>query len=287
MAVENLNFCRRAVGQCAFALLPCIAMASTTALAADRNWQGLYDMDAMMQQRYTLDVRPAAMNFPDLAAARGKDVAPPAPARPLPAEPSVRGAQAMPAQATPNDAPLPMPEKSGWRKIFSEIRIGALAHDIGPFSSREEDGVDANIELLFASPSFMSVLWSPRPTLGVSVNSQGDTSQVYLGLTWEYQHSSGWFASFGFGGMAHDGHLVGDAKGVQQGKSLGCRFLFRESIDIGYRFAGGHSLMAHLDHSSNASLCEKNTSDGTAHGRHDVVLNEGLESVGLRYGYKF
>ena len=45
--------------------------------------------------------------------------------------------------------------------------------------------------------------------------------------------------------------------------------------------------MAHLDHSSNASLCEKNTPDGTAFGRHDVVLNEGLESVGIRYGYMF
>jgi len=36
-----------------------------------------------------------------------------------------------------------------------------------------------------------------------------------------------------------------------------------------------------------ASLCEKNTSDGTQFGRHDVVLNEGLENVGIRYGYMF
>ena len=45
--------------------------------------------------------------------------------------------------------------------------------------------------------------------------------------------------------------------------------------------------MFHFDHSSNASLCEKNTSDGSAFGRHDVILNGGLENVGIRYGYMF
>ena len=86
--------------------------------------------------------------------------------------------------------------------------------------------------------------------------------------------------------MAHDGRLYGDKDG-QSEKSLGCRFLFREGIDVGYRFGKHHAIMAHLDHSSNASLCEKNTPDGTADGRHDAVLNEGLESVGIRYGYMF
>ena len=72
-----------------------------------------------------------------------------------------------------------------------------------------------------------------------------------------------------------------------ESKSLGCRFLFRESVNAGYRFNKRHALMLHFDHSSNANLCEKNTRDGTAEGRHDVTLNEGLESVGVRYGYMF
>ena len=84
--------------------------------------------------------------------------------------------------------------------------------------------------------------------------------------------------------MIHDGHLVGVDT---ESKSLGCRALFRESINIGYNINQVHSIMFHFDHSSNASLCEKNTRDGTAHGRHDVVLNEGLENIGIRYGYKF
>ena len=84
--------------------------------------------------------------------------------------------------------------------------------------------------------------------------------------------------------MIHDGHLVGVD---DQSKSLGCRLLFRESMNIGYRFYKRHSLMLHFDHSSNASLCKKNTADGSAEGRHDVVLNEGLENLGVRYGYMF
>ncbi len=55
-------------------------------------------------------------------------------------------------------------------------------------------------------------------------------------------------------------------------KSLGCNILFRESLDIGFRINDVHGLMFHLDHISNAKLCS---------------TNEGLESFGIRYGYKF
>ena len=70
--------------------------------------------------------------------------------------------------------------------FISEIRLGALLHDEGPFSSRKEDGYDANLELLFTSPDFLDILWAPRPHIGVSYNSSGDTSQAYLELTWEW-----------------------------------------------------------------------------------------------------
>lgn len=108
-----------------------------------------------------------------------------------------------------------------------------------------------------------------------------------MGLEWEYGFLDGWFASFSFGGAAHDGHLVGDKGGKTDKKSLGCRFLFREAINLGYRFGGQHALMLHLDHVSNASLCEKEVDNGATGLRHTVTLNEGLESLGVRYGYLF
>ncbi len=192
---------------------------------------------------------------------------------------------------TSSSAPMPtakndIDEVWNWSNIFSEIRIGFLMHDYGPFSSSEEDGIDGNIEMLFAPQNTFSFISSPRPQVGISYNSAGDTSYAYGGLYWEWSFWREWFAGISLAGMLHDGHLVGD-KGGKSRKSLGCRILFREAINIGYRFKKHHAIMAHFDHNSNASLCKKNTRDGSAEGRHTVVLNEGLESLGIRYGYLF
>ena len=169
--------------------------------------------------------------------------------------------------------------------LVSEIRAGVFLHDTGPFSANEESGEDYNIEVLFTSPDILEAIWSPRPQLGISYSGSSMTSQAYLALQWEVDFWDDWFAGFSFGGMVHDGHLYGDKDGKTR-KSLGCRVLFREAIDAGYRFSKHHSVMLHFDHSSNASLCERETPDGSRNGRHVVALNEGLESIGLRYGYR-
>jgi lipid A 3-O-deacylase len=153
--------------------------------------------------------------------------------------------------------------------IISEIRIGALWHDQGPFSHRKEKSHDGNLEILFISPDFLENVWRPRPHVGVSINTEDDTNQVYLGLTWQRHFYQNYFANFSLGAGYHDGYKVTD---LLDRKSLGCKLLFRESIDIGYRFENSHSIMAHLDHISNAKLCSN---------------NEGLESIGIRYGYHF
>lgn len=167
----------------------------------------------------------------------------------------------------------PMPRKEGLGGVLSEIRLGALWHDQGPFSHQKEGGVDTNLEVLFVSPDILNMIGSPRPHIGGSINSAGDTSQAYLGLTWEWEflesHVGAWFAGFSLGGSYHDGHLDDDDPNYKQ---LGCHTLFRESITGGYRFNGHHGVMLHFDHISNAKLCS---------------TNEGLESLGVRYGYKF
>lgn len=150
-----------------------------------------------------------------------------------------------------------------------EIRLGALVHDEGPFSRNEEDGFDINLEVLFPSPELLSVIWSPRPHLGVTVNSNRNTSQAYFGLTWEWDFWKSWFAGFSFGGSVHDGETETNKLGR---KELGCRLLFRESVELGYRLNRNHGVSLFLDHISNAKLCTK---------------NEGLENFGLRYGYRF
>ena len=152
---------------------------------------------------------------------------------------------------------------------LSEIRGGILVHDEGLFSRNKEDGIDINFEVLFKSPSMFDVVYSPRPHLGATLNSAGNTSQAYLGLTWNWDFYRYFFFNFSFGGAFHTGEKVTDDPKT---KSLGCSVLFRESLDLGYKVSGPHSVMFHLDHISNAKLCS---------------TNEGLEAFGLRYGYSF
>ena len=47
---------------------------------------------------------------------------------------------------------------------------------------------------------------------------------------------------------------------------------FRLGLNVGWQFNKNHSIDVLLDHISNAKLCD---------------TNEGLENVGIRYGYKF
>jgi lipid A 3-O-deacylase len=164
----------------------------------------------------------------------------------------------------------PKQKRPGLWGFISEVRLGVVAHDIGPFSSNEEDIIaDYNGEILFNSPGFLDIVWAPRPHLGFTLNTGGDTSQVYAGLTWEYEFWRSWFIDFSLGGSLHNGKK--QTTQINR-KELGCHLLFRESFEIGYRFPGGHSVTGFLDHISNANICD---------------ANEGLESAGIRYGYRF
>jgi lipid A 3-O-deacylase len=155
--------------------------------------------------------------------------------------------------------------------IFSEIRVGIQAHDVPLFSDRVESGADINGEVLFTSPDVLHFLWSPRPHFGFSANTQGGISQVYAGLSWEFRLWSGLFAGFSLGGAIQTGPLHNDIY-PQTFKAFGSRGVFRESIEIGWRFDDHHSLSLMLDHISNARLARP---------------NPGLETFGVRYGYRF
>jgi len=155
--------------------------------------------------------------------------------------------------------------------LLSEIKIGALAHDQGPFSSNKEDGIDAQVELRFVSPDILKYIGAPYPHIGADINTSGNTSSVWLGVVWEKQFWKGLFAGFSVGGAYHDGE-TDQGKGQEDEKELGCNPLFRLAINVGWRFDKHHSIDVLLDHLSNAKLCD---------------TNEGLENVGVRYGYRF
>ena len=156
----------------------------------------------------------------------------------------------------------------GLLAAISEFRGGILAHDAVPTLTHKELGADINLEVLFHSPDFLRFLWSPRPHVGFAINTSGDTNQFYAGLTWEWDFWRNLFASLALGGAIHDGDL--DVRSNSQ-KELGCRLLFRQAVELGFRFRQRHSLSLYIDHLSNAGICEQ---------------NEGLELIGIRYGYR-
>jgi lipid A 3-O-deacylase len=161
---------------------------------------------------------------------------------------------------------------AGEQPIVSEVKVGLLAHDVHIFSSnRKEEGVDINGEILFNLPSYAFLSWigSPRFHVGGSINSEGETDQGYLGLTWDYHSEVGVFVEGSFGGAVHDGKLNSY---YDDRKSLGSRVLFRLSGSLGYQFDRHHSLAVIVDHISNAGLASR---------------NEGMDNVGVRYGFRF
>jgi lipid A 3-O-deacylase len=203
------------------------------------------------------------------AAAQTVETAASAPTAQVQAVPA-QTAQAAPAQtapAAPNSAPP---------RILDEVKGGLVAHDVGIGGHHREDGVDVNLEVLFASPDIFKYILKPRPLFGIDINSKGLTSSYYLGLAWGgvfyepgWGRGDGFFGYFTFGPAVHDGKL--DTTDPNR-KSLGSRVLFREAIDLGYRFNDTVSFAAFMDHISNANLANR---------------NEGLTNFGGRVGFRF
>ena len=160
---------------------------------------------------------------------------------------------------------------------IDEVKIGVLAHDVGFGDHHVESGADVNFEMLFTPPDILRVIGSPRPHIGGSVNTSGNTDDGYFGLTWGIsllQALFGWggdsvFLNGSLGGAVHDGFIDSAPPGR---KKLGSPVLFRESAELGYQFLPGVNISAFVDHMSNANL-----------GNH----NAGITSAGARLGFKF
>ncbi len=160
--------------------------------------------------------------------------------------------------------------------IIDEVKAGFLYHDVNIGGHHKEAGADVNGEVLFSSPSIFRYIFSPRPHIGFSINTQGNTDQIYIGATWRLLHFTQIFNdrdsiyfNGSLGGAAHDGKR--EANDPKR-KDLGSSYLFRESIELGYEFMPRQSVSLFADHISDAGL--------THH-------NDGLSNLGVRYGYGF
>lgn len=157
--------------------------------------------------------------------------------------------------------------------IFSGARMGIMSHD--PFL-REKGSIDIQGEVLFHAPyssdhqyRFVRQFLSPRPHIGFSANTAGKTSYAYVGLTWNYDIWGPIFMETTFGGAIHNGETKDVSETMEP---LGTRILFRESASIGFRYNQKWSIMATVEHLSNAGIGD---------------YNHGLTHVGGKIGYEF
>ncbi len=154
--------------------------------------------------------------------------------------------------------------------LISEIKIGALAHDVpGLWSGfRLEHGMAVNGEIIL-TPGVSFFGGRIQPALGASVHTDGQTSKAYADARWQIESPSGLFFALGLGAAIHDGHLDPDAL---DRKALGSRVLFHIPAEIGWRWDGHNSISLYFEHVSNG---------------YTQRYNEGLDAIGIRYGYKF
>lgn len=151
-----------------------------------------------------------------------------------------------------------------------EVRFGIMKNDIGSgLKEKVERSPNINFEYLFNPwmTGIGSYIFSPRPHMGMSINTRGGTHQFYAGLTWRINLGN-FFIEPSFGGEIHTAHLKTSSS---HKKALGSRLLFHEAIAIGYQITEKHSLSIMLDHASNAGIAKPNS---------------GITTLGLRYGYK-
>lgn len=154
-----------------------------------------------------------------------------------------------------------------------QIRIGALRHDISLFgSTRIESGTDLNLEWRGSKvplPDSIQHWVAFRPFVGFSGRfSSHSTDEIYAGGAFDAFPDSPYVFNLGLGLAIHDGELHRGHKGRS---ALGQRVLFYASFELG-RWWGHNGLFAFYQHSSNGFL---------------PGPNEGINNLGLRYGYRF
>ena len=155
--------------------------------------------------------------------------------------------------------------------VAAELRAGIDVHNVD--GSNGEDGFDAVTEIYFAAPTWrfqdpmLNHLFSPRPFTGFSVNSSGDTNELFAGVAWQLPLTERLFFESSFGGAVHDGPLDDPLDA-----SYGCRVNFRESAGLGMKLSPNWRLLIGINHMSNGNLCGR---------------NRGLTNAGVRLGYVF
>ncbi|WP_226951207.1 acyloxyacyl hydrolase [Rhizobium terrae] len=161
---------------------------------------------------------------------------------------------------------------SAQEHLLDEVRIGVS----GSIQTKRtfEPGVFPSATVFFDpfdqrhAQSFLDHMLRPRVHVGAIVSTTGGANQAYAGFTWTVPLGEKFFVDLGFGGS------VTDASPDDPNKRpvVGCRLQFHESAGLGYNINQNWRVLATIEHSSNADLCDE---------------NDGLSYAGIAVGYRF
>jgi hypothetical protein len=155
--------------------------------------------------------------------------------------------------------------------LIHELSIGVLAHDVPDLWSgfrKEPSSADINVEAKL-SPSMAAFFGTMRPAIGATISTEGHTSHAYIDARVTNDLSDRLFIGWGVGAAVHDGNT---GPHDPQRKALGSQLLFHIPFEIGFRLDGRSSVSAYFEHTSNANTQR---------------YNEGMDRLGVRYGYRF
>jgi lipid A 3-O-deacylase len=147
-----------------------------------------------------------------------------------------------------------------------EVKFGIMQHDFNTkLGHRIERGKNIIVEYWFDK---MQNYLRAYPHIGASINNAGFTSNIYAGITWQFEVKQFLLLEASFGASVNNA----EKKNKKKRRALGSNFLFRESFSVGYIINETNSISIIIDHTSNAGL---------------ATPNPGLTDIGIRYGYKF
>jgi len=170
------------------------------------------------------------------------------------------------------------------RAEVDEMRFG-VTHNFNVEHDQLQDGREGDSlqgELVFSSPELLGLIGSPRPYFVGSLNTEGKTSFVGVGVLWRWNFARNWAFEPGFGYIIHNGErdnpfADGTAEAAQfqsDHQLLGSQDLFRETFALERSFGEHAALQIYYEHASHGQILDR--------GR-----NQGLNNIGLRYVWRF
>lgn len=132
---------------------------------------------------------------------------------------------------------------------------------------------DVSVELIYSPPANDVLFWlgSPRPVIGGNFNLLGFESNLHVNLNWHVPvFDTPVWVEVGLGGSYITGYLEDPPLGY---RTLGCHTTFFTQANVGVDIAENWTASVSWEHSSHWWLCGLN--------------NDGVNSLGLKIGYKF